>query len=37
MKTFSSIRKRSIFWSLFLCLIIGNIQAQQFDWANSIG
>ncbi len=29
--------KRSFVWSLYLCLIFGGVQAQNFDWANSIG
>lgn len=29
--------RRSLFWSLFLCLVFSDTQAQHFDWAKSIG
>lgn len=29
--------KRPSFWSLFLFLFVSKLQAQQFDWAHSIG
>ena len=37
MKFHIGIKKRSLVWSLFLCVFFTSSQAQQFDWAQSIG
>ena len=37
MKQLRTLQKRSLIWSLFLCLGFSSVQGQHFDWAQSIG